>query len=81
MPDEPRERNFGEQPLALVLAAQGLRTQDVVAARPDLLLTHKMVARACKGRWLTVHSRQKVQAALEGATGQRFATSDLFNYR
>ena len=78
MPDE-RERNLGEQPIAGVLAAHGLKAQDLVAASTDGL-THKMVARACKGRWLTPNTQGKVRRALNLASGRDYGLNELFNY-
>ena len=46
------ERNLGEQPIAQVMAAHDLKAHDLVQASTEQL-THKMVARACKGRRLT----------------------------
>ena len=78
-PDEPRERNLGEQPVAGVLTAHALRAQDLVAASGEGL-THKMVARACRGRWLTPNTRGKVQRALNRAAGREYRLEELFNY-
>ncbi len=76
---EPASRNLGEQPLATVLRARGLTAHDLVAASPEPI-THKMVARACKGRWLTPRAREKVRQALAAAAGRPFAPGELFNY-
>lgn len=73
------ERNLGEQPIAAVLAGLGLKAHDLVEAS-DVPMTHKMVARACKGRWLTMNTRTKVLAALNRATGRTYTLADLFNY-
>lgn len=43
-------------------------------------MTHKMVARACKGRRLTSNVQSKILRALNAATGERYAMPDLFNY-
>ena len=72
-------RNLGEQPLARIMAAQGLKAHDLVAASTEQI-THKMVARACKGRRLTPHVQQKILAALNRAAGRTYAAGDLFNY-
>lgn len=76
---EERERNLGEQPIAGLLAAHGLKAQDLVAASTEGL-THKMVARACKGRWLTPNTQGKVWRALKLASGRDYLRSELFNY-
>ena len=72
-------RNLGEQPLARLLAEHGFRPHDLVATAPETI-THKMVARACKGRRLTRNSQSKILAALNRAAKTRYALSDLFNY-
>lgn len=46
------ERNLGEQPVARIMQEHNLKAHDLVAASP-VEMTHKMVARACKGRRLT----------------------------
>ena len=73
------DRNMGEQPIAAVLAAAGLKPHDVVRASA-VPMTHKMVSRACKGRRLTVNTREIVRKALEAATGKTYAPEELFNY-
>ncbi len=78
MPEE-RERNLGEQPIAALLTAHGLKAQDLVAAS-DEAITHKMVARACRGRWLTPNVQGKVWRALNRASGKTFSLPELFNY-
>ncbi len=73
------ERNLGEQPIAAVMAAEGLRPHDVVAASP-VPMTHKMVSRACKGRRLTLNTQTIVLNALQAATGKSYTLKELFNY-
>ncbi len=73
------ERNLGEQPIAAVLAEAGLRAHDLVVAS-TVPMTHKMVARACKGRRLTLNTQGIVRAALEAATGKSYTLAQLFNY-
>lgn len=51
----------------------------LVQASPDQL-THKMVARAVKGRWLTPHTRSLVHRAFCSAAGREYPLSSLFNY-
>ena len=77
--EPPAERNLGEQPIALVLRERGLKGSDLVAASPTPI-THKLIARACKGRWLTPHSRRIVLAAINRATGETYRLEQLFNY-
>lgn len=73
------ERDLGEQPIARLLAGHGLKASDLVGASTEQI-THKMVARACKGRRLTPNVQGKVLRALNAATGKAFTASDLFNY-
>ena len=73
------ERNLGEQPIAAIMAELGLKSQDLVAASAEHI-THKMVARACKGRRLTPNVRSKVRNALNQAADKDYTTADLFNY-
>jgi hypothetical protein len=78
MPD-PIERDLGEQPVAALLASLGLKSHDLVAASTEQI-THKMVARACKGRRLTPNVQRKILNALNRATTGSYKLSDLFNY-
>jgi len=73
------ERNLGEQSVARLLAEHGLKAHDLVAASTEQI-THKMVARACKGRRLTLNTQFKVLRALKRATGKSFSLGELFNY-
>ena len=77
---EPIERNLGEQPIAAVMASHNLTRHDLVAASTEQL-THKMVARACKGRRLTANTQEKVRRALNRAAGRNYTVDQLFNYR
>jgi len=79
MEPENIERNLGEQPLAKIMAEHGLKAHDLVAAS-DAQLTHKMVARASKGRRLTRHVQMKVLGALNKAAGTAYKLAELFNY-
>ena len=76
---EERERNLGPQPILNLLAVHGLKAQDLVAASTESL-THKMVARAGKGRWLTPNTQHKVWRALNLASGKSYRLDELFNY-
>lgn len=71
---------MGEQPIAAIMEAQGIKAHDLVQAS-DLPMTHKMVARACKGRRLTRNTQLRVQHALNAVTGGTYTLRDLFNYR
>lgn len=73
------ERNLGPQPIAALMAELNLKPHDLVAAS-DELITHKMVARACKGRRLTPNVQAKVRHALNKASGRDFSLAQLFTY-
>ncbi|HRS11897.1 MAG TPA: hypothetical protein P5068_12480 [Sedimentisphaerales bacterium] len=72
-------RNLGPQPIGRIMAEHGLKPHDLVAASTEQL-THKMVARACKGRRLTPNAQTKVLAALNAATQKHYRLADLFTY-
>jgi hypothetical protein len=76
---EGNERELGRQPIGEIMARRNLKPHDLVAASTRQL-THKMISRACKGRWLTLNTRTKVLNALNLATGQNYSLRDLFNY-
>jgi hypothetical protein len=73
------ERDLGRQPIVDVLARHGLASKDLVAASTEQI-THKMVARAAKGRRLSEHVMAKVVRALNAATDETYSTGDLFTY-
>ncbi|MCB9896421.1 MAG: hypothetical protein H6825_00320 [Planctomycetes bacterium] len=76
---QPSERDRGPQPLAALLERHALSHHALVDAS-DEQLTHKMVARGCKGRWLTPNVRAKLVRALNRATGESYVERDLFDY-
>ncbi|NQT06129.1 MAG: hypothetical protein HQ575_01165 [Candidatus Omnitrophica bacterium] len=73
------EKNLGEQPIAKIMAEHNMKPHDLVAASAEQL-THKMVARAVKGRRLTPNAKSKVLRALNKATGKNYTLTNLFNY-
>ncbi len=73
------ERDLGPQPIAGILEQLGLAASDLVAASGEQL-THKMVARALKGRRLTSKAMGKVVRALNRASGGDYAEGALFTY-
>lgn len=73
------ERNLGEQPIRRIMKEHGLKTHDLVLVSTEQI-THKMVARAIKGRRLTPNVQYKVLNALNNATKKNYALEDLFNY-
>jgi hypothetical protein len=76
-PDQLRE--LGVQPIAALLEQLNLKPHDLVAASTEQL-THKMVARAVKGRRLTSNTKGIVQRALNKAANSNFTFAQLFNY-
>lgn len=77
--NEEIERNLGPQPIADLLLELQLKAPDLVAASAKQI-THKMVARACKGRRLTPNVQLKLLEALNAASGQSFELEQLFSY-
>ena len=73
------DRDLGEQPLRKLMDDRGLKAQDLVAAS-DEQITHKMVARACKGRRLTPNVQGKILRAYNRATQSSVGMPDLFRY-
>jgi len=73
-------RDLGLQPIAELLQTLGLKAHDLVEASVDQL-THKLVARAIKGRRLTRNSKGIVLRALNKASGKSYLIAELFNYR
>ena len=74
---EPRE--YGLQPLAVILTERHITNHQVVEASTEQL-THKMMAKACRGRYLSVKVRQKILRAVIRVTGEQFRLADLFTY-
>ena len=72
-------KEFGEQPIAQIMRDANLTAHDLVVAS-KVPMTHKMVARACKGRKLTANTKNIVLHALQEATGKTYAFRDLFSY-
>ena len=73
------ERDLGTQPIREVRARLGLGATDLVEAS-DEQLTHKMVARAVKGRRLTANAMGKVVRALNRRAESAYTPGDLFTY-
>lgn len=72
-------RDMGEQPIAGIMHTHNLKPHDLVVASKEQI-THKMVSRAVKGRWLTPHVQVKILHAVNSASGQKYGLRDLFNY-
>ncbi len=75
----PDERDLGPQPLLEVLTKHGLSATDLVEASSEQL-THKMVARAVKGRRLTANTMGKVVRALNRRAESAYTQAELFTY-
>ena len=73
------DRDLGEQPIAKILARHGLKPHDLVAGSTEQI-THKMVARAVKGRRLSPNVQRKILSALNKAAKNVYSLKDLFNY-
>lgn len=73
------DRNLGVQPIASLMARAGLKPHDLVVASA-VPMTHKMVARACKGRRLTRNTQFKILNAFNAAAGGACGLQDLFTY-
>jgi hypothetical protein len=73
------ENDLGPQPLAGLLTEHQLKPNDLVCHSAEQL-THKMVARAVKGRRLTLKIQYRVLNALNKAVGKEYKLMDIFNY-
>ena len=73
------EREYGVQPLDALMQEANLTNHDLVAASTEQL-THKVVAKARRGRWITMNARHKVTNAYNQATSSNLQIRDLFNY-
>jgi len=73
------ERDLGEQPLAKIMAKQGFKPNDLVSISTKQI-THKMVARAVKGRRLNLKIQYRLLEALNKVAGKQYTLKDLFNY-
>ena len=69
------ERDFGSQPLSLLLARWGLTNHDLVAVSPEQL-THKQVQRANQGRKLTLKMKQKLARTMNFAVWGRLTNDE-----
>lgn len=73
------KRDLGEQPLSNIMARHGLRPHDIVAVSTEQI-THKMIARAVKGRRLTPNVQRKILDAVNKAAKKNYSLEDLFTY-
>lgn len=78
---ETESRDFGPQPLIEVMRSLGVTSNDLIAAC-DTQLTYKMVARACKGRKLTLNAQNKILTALRTLRPEaKLTLKEIFNYK
>ena len=77
--DNKLELNLGEQPIRQIMLEHNLKPHDLVEASTEQL-THRMVARASKGRRLSPHIQIKLLNALNKAVNKTYTLKDLFNY-
>ncbi len=73
------ERILGEQPLAGIMETEGILSADLVADK-ETQLSFKMIARAMKGRRLTLHAQSKILRVINSITHKKYELHDLFNY-
>lgn len=77
--DNTIERDLGVQPIAGLMEKHGLKPHTLVAASTEQI-THKMVARACKGRRLSRNVQLKILRALNTAAQQEYPLKAAFTY-
>ncbi len=70
----------GPQPLDALMAEAEMKNHDLVAASVEGL-THKQVAKARRGRKLTIKLQRKLVAAWNKAQGESRKVGELFNYK
>ena len=73
------DREYGTQPLDAKMIELGFDNHALVAVSTEQL-THKMVAKARNGRFLSVRVRLKVLRAFNKAAKTELRLSDLFTY-
>lgn len=76
---DDNSRELGIQPINDKLIELGLDNHALVAASTEQL-THKMVAKARSGRWLSMKIRLKILRAFNKATKSDVKLADLFTY-
>ena len=77
--DEVSGLEHGPQPIGALMRERGLESKDLVAAS-GVQLTHKMVARAVRGRQLTPNAVRKVLLAFNAAAEETLGPDALFTY-
>jgi len=77
------DMDAGLQPIDAMMLQRGISNHDLVAALTGSGLTHKQVAKARRGRKLTLHLQDKIVSALNRAAGSDapLRREDCFTYR
>ncbi len=77
-PEEKLEN--GVQPLDALLTSLNIKNSDLVSQSSEQL-SHKVVAKARKGRRLTINGKHKILNSLNALQKDKsYKLSDLFNY-
>ena len=70
----------GIQPIDALLTTLGIKNSDLVSGSSEQL-SHKVVAKARKGRRLTINAKHKILNALNAYQKEKtYKLTDLFNY-
>ncbi len=77
--DNSNGREFGPQPIDAMMRELELDNHALVAASTEQL-SHKMVAKARNGRFLSIRVRLKVLRAFNKVAKTNCRLADLFNY-
>jgi hypothetical protein len=75
------EMDLGVQPIDALMEAAEMRNHDLVAAQGKGFLTHKQVAKARRGRRLSLKIQMWVLVAWNAARGEERDLEELFSYR
>jgi DNA-binding Xre family transcriptional regulator len=77
------EMDVGVQPLDALMIRLGLTNRDLVARAAGTGLTHKQVAKARRGRRITLNIQDKILRALNSMPGDRapFRREECFTYK
>ncbi len=74
------KNDLGAQPLDDIMTRLGLSNHDLVSASTQQL-THKMVGKGRRGKWLTLKAQQKILTAILAAKPDaKLTLRDFFNY-
>ena len=82
MTEKTPEKNLenGIQPLDALLTTLGIKNSELVGGSREQL-SHKVVAKARKGRWLTINAKHKILNSLNAYQKEKiYKLTDLFNY-